>query len=68
MTFRRTGYDALVTSVVDQGIKKEIRKVKNFCGIQTNVKSEQFKLNLARYITDGMHMYWELEEIIFLRQ
>lgn len=65
--FDDTNFDALVTDVVNQNIKDEVAKIKNFCGITTNINSEKFKLSLAGCVTEDMNIYKELEGCIFQR-
>ncbi len=65
LNFDEVAYDSYVTSIDNQNIKDETARIKNFCGIITNVTPEQFKLNLADYITEEMAVFKELEDCIF---
>lgn len=66
--FKEQDYDAFVTDIINQNVKDEIGRIKNFCSITTNVNSENFKLNLAAYIVPEMQIYKELENVIFKRE
>src|SRR6202035_5859124 len=54
LIFSESGYDDFVKNIVNQNVKDDTSRIKNFCGINTNVDSEKFKLNLAEYIKEGM--------------
>ncbi len=68
LTFDDVAYDAFVTNVQDQNLKDDVNKIKNFCGISTSINSETFKINLSNYLKEGMAVYKELEECVFLRR
>lgn len=68
LTFDEVEYDKFVTNIVDDNIKDEISRIRNFCGINTSISSENFKINLSEYITENMLVYKELEQCIFHRQ
>jgi predicted ATP-dependent endonuclease of OLD family len=68
LTFKETDYDAFVTDIVNQNVKDETGRIKNYCSIITNVDPEKFKLNLSLVITPDMTIYKELEECIFNRK
>lgn len=67
LVFKEAEYDAFVTDIINQNIKDETGRVKNFCSILTNVNAEQFKLNLSLFITEDMPIYKELEDCVFNR-
>jgi hypothetical protein len=67
LTFDESAYDAFVTDIVNQNLKDETGKIKNFCGITTSINADKFKLALANVITEEMEVYKELEECIFGR-
>lgn len=66
--FKEQDYDNFVTDIINQNVKDETGRIKNFCSITTNVNPETFKLNLANCITPEMEVYKELENVIFNRQ
>lgn len=67
LLFNEQEYDNVVTDVVNQNLKDETGKIKNICGITTSINSESFKKNLAKYISEDMPIYRELESCIFFR-
>ncbi len=66
--FKEADYDAFVTDIINQNVKDETGRIKNYCSITTNVNPETFKLNLATFITPEMQVYKELKNVIFKRQ
>lgn len=68
LIFDEESYDSFVTDIVNQNIKDEIGRIKNFCNITTSINAEIFKLNLSKLITDDMIIYSELEDCIFERK
>lgn len=68
LTFNEEEYDKFVTNVYDDNIKDETNRIRNFCGINTSVSSESFKITLSEFVTDDMEVYKELEQCIFHRQ
>lgn len=66
--FKELEYDNYVTDIINQNIKDETGRIKNFCSIITNINPETFKLNLSTFITSDMQVYKELENVIFKRQ
>jgi predicted ATPase len=68
LTFDEVEYDKFVTNVIDQNLKDETNRIKNYCEITTSLSSETFKLNLSQYLTEDMNVYQELEECIFQRK
>lgn len=67
LTFNETEYDKFVTNVIDDNIKDETNRFRNFCGITGSVNAESFKLTLSEYVTPEMEVYKELENCIFNR-
>ena len=67
LTFNETAYDTFVTNIIDDNIKDETNRIRNFCGITTSVSAESFKLMLSEYVTQEMEVYKELENCIFNR-
>ncbi|MFK7780620.1 MAG: AAA family ATPase [Candidatus Gracilibacteria bacterium] len=63
--FNEVEYDKFVTNINDQNLKDETGRFKNFCGINTSINAEKFKINLSEFITEDMTVYKELEECIF---
>lgn len=66
--FKEQDYDSFVTDIINQNVKDETNRIKNFCSITTNVNPETFKLNLATFIVPEMQVYKELENVIFNKQ
>jgi hypothetical protein len=66
--FKETEFDNFVTDIVNQNVKDETGRIKNFCSIVTNINPVNFKLNLSKLITSDMSIYRELENVIFNRQ
>ena len=68
LTFNEEEYDKFVTNINDDNIKDETSRIRNFCGINTSVSSENFKISLSECITENMEVYKELEQCIFERK
>ena len=68
LNFDIEAYDKFVTDIYNQNIKDETGRIKNFCGINTSINAEVFKLKLSTVISDEMAVYLELEQCIFHRQ
>lgn len=68
LVFNEPAYDAYVTDIVNQNIKDETGRIKNFCGISTSVNPEVFKKQLAKYVDSSISVYAELEQEIFHRK
>lgn len=67
LVFDEIEYDKYVTDIDNQNLKDETGRIKNYCGITTSINPEQFKLTLSEYIKDGMAVFSELENCIFIR-
>lgn len=67
LTFDEASYDAFVTDVVNQNLKDETGRIKNFCGLKGSIGPDEFKLSLASYLTEGMAVFTELQDCIFNR-
>jgi hypothetical protein len=67
LNFDEINYDIFVTNIEDQNLKDETGRIKNICGITTNVNPEQFKLALSSFVSEDMAIYLELENCIFPR-
>jgi hypothetical protein len=65
--FDEAAYDAFATDIINQNVKDQASRIKNFCGITTSINAEQFKLNLSGYLKAGMTVFKELEACIFSR-
>ncbi len=68
LVFDETEYDKFVTDIVNQNLKDETGRIKNYCGITTSINQEKFKLELSKIISADMKIYEELEEVIFNRK
>ena len=68
LTFDETSYDQFFTDIINQDVKRENTRIRNLCGINTNINPEIFKLNLSRVISEDMAIYSELEQCIFGEQ
>ncbi len=67
LTFSEVDYDNFVTNINNQNVKDDINRIKNFCGINTSINADTFKLNLSEFITEETEVYKELRECIFYR-
>ena len=67
LEFDEAAYDEFVTDINNQNVKDEVSRIKNFCGIKTNISPDKFKLNLSKHITEETEVYKELRECIFDR-
>jgi AAA15 family ATPase/GTPase len=67
LVFSEADYDNFVKDIINQNIKDETGRIKNFCNIIVNVNPEQFKLTLSGLMTADMPIYAELERCIFHR-
>ncbi len=65
LTFNEADYDNFVTDINNQNVKDEISHIKSFCGIQSSISKDQFKLNLSKCITEETAVYQELRTCIF---
>lgn len=66
-TFDEKSYDSYVTDIINQHVKDDVGRIKNYCGITGSINPEVFKKNLSKYITRDMRVYSELEDVIFHR-
>lgn len=64
LVFDEEAYDQFIDNIVDQNVKDQTGRIKNFCNIITSINAERFKLNLASLITEDMAVYRELEECV----
>lgn len=67
LNFDENGYDAFVTDIEHQNLKDETGRIKNLCGIISNVNADIFKAALSKYIMDDMAVFKELSRCIFER-
>ncbi|RKU23266.1 hypothetical protein C6500_02035 [Candidatus Poribacteria bacterium] len=67
LTFDEAAYDKFVRDINNQNVKDEVGRIKNFCGITTNISVDKFKLNLSKCITKETSVYEELRKCIFER-
>ena len=65
--FDEAAYDAFATDIINQNVKDQASRIKNFCEITTSINAEQFKLNLSGYLKADMTVFKELEACIFSR-
>jgi hypothetical protein len=65
LVFDEAAYDAFVTDIVNQNLKDETARIRNFCNIKGSVNTETFKIALSTYVTDGMTLFKELSDCIF---
>jgi ABC-type cobalamin/Fe3+-siderophores transport system ATPase subunit len=68
LQFDEAEYDKFVTDIINQNIKDETGRIKNFCRITTSINAETFKINLSECFSEDMTVYQELEQCIFQRQ
>ena len=67
LTFDEAAYDNFARDINNQNIKDKTGYIRNFCGIQTSISTDTFKLNLSKHITEETEVYKELRECIFDR-
>lgn len=67
LTFDESAYDAFVTDIVNQNLKDETNRIKNFCGIKSSVSADNFKIALSKYVKNDMNVFQELKGCIFDR-
>lgn len=65
LEFDEVSYDQFFTDITNQNIKGENARIRNLCGITTNINPEIFKLNLSKIISEDMSVYAELERCVF---
>jgi hypothetical protein len=65
LVFDEQDYDKFVTDIVNKNLKDDTSRIKNICGINTNVDPEKFKLNLSNFLLPSMPVFKELEDCIF---
>jgi len=68
LTFNEQAYDQFVTDIVNQNLKDETGRIKNFCGITSSINAEKFKLTLSEYLTENMIAYQDLASCVFGRE
>jgi AAA15 family ATPase/GTPase len=68
LRFDEVGYDAFVTDIVDQNLKDETGRISNFCGIKGSINNDVFKVALAKFLTEDLPVFQELEGCVFSRQ
>ena len=68
LAFSESDYDAFVTDIVNQHVKDETGRIKNYCNLKVSINPDVFKVELSKYITPNMNVYKELEECIFERK
>lgn len=68
LLFNETAYDGFVTDIINQNLKDEVARIRNFCNIAGSINSETFKISLSNYISNEMNVFKELKECIFDRQ
>ena len=67
LAFNEGAYDNFVMDIDNQNVKDKVKHIKNFCGIQTNVGTKEFKLNLSKCIKKKTKVYEKLRRCIFDR-
>lgn len=67
LAFDEVSYDDFVTNIIDQNLKDETQRIKNFCNIKSSINNDVFKIALSRYLTADMPVFQELEGCIFDR-
>lgn len=66
--FSEEDYDSFVTDIINQHVKDETGRIKNFCNLNMSINADRFKIELSKCITPDMNVYKELEDCIFRRQ
>lgn len=65
--FSEEDYDSFVTDIINQHVKDETGRIKNFCNLNMSINADRFKIELSKCITPDMNVYKELEACIFRR-
>jgi len=65
--FNEDKYDSNFTDIYNQNLKDSTGIIKSCCNISYSINAEIFKQNLAGCIDESMHVYIELEDVIFNR-
>lgn len=68
LPFSEEDYDTFVTDIINQHVKDETGRIKNYCNLNMNINADRFKIELSKCITPDMNVYKELEDCIFQRQ
>lgn len=68
LIFSEEDYDTFVTDIINQHVKDETGKIKNYCNLNISINADKFKIELSKCITPDMNVYKELENCIFNRQ
>lgn len=68
LAFDESSYDAYVTDIVNQNLKDETGRIKNYCNIHMSINPERFKIELSKCVLPRMAVYKELESCIFKRK
>ncbi len=67
LVFDEIAYDAYVTDIVNQNLKDDTARIRNYCNIKGSVNADTFKIALSSYVTDDMTVFKELSACIFNR-
>lgn len=67
LDFAEGEYDAFVKDIINDHVKDETGRIKNFCNLRISMSPDKFKMELSKYITPDMDVYKELENCIFKR-
>lgn len=67
LDFAEGEYDAFVKDIINDHVKDETGRIKNFCNLRISMSPDKFKMELSKYITPDMDVYKELENCIFNR-
>lgn len=54
LIFDKSAYDSFVNDIINQNLKDETGRIKNFCNLTTPINPEIFKLRLSECITESM--------------
>lgn len=65
LAFDEDAYDSFVTDIANQNLKDHTGRIKNICGIKSNINPEKFKLALSKCLTVDMDAFAELKSSIF---
>jgi predicted ATPase len=66
LQFDESKYDESFADIENNNLKDRTGEIKKICRINTKISPEKFKLNLSLCIHDGMKIFSELENCIFL--
>ncbi len=68
LSFDEAAYDDFVNDIDNQNLKDHTNRIRNFCGIETSINANKFKVLLSKHLAPEMAVFKELTECIFDRR